>query len=233
MKITVLSDNKALSPNLIAKHSFSILVEIGFNKYLFDMAVDYYTLEHNVKELDIDLATIDYVIVSHEHTPHYGGYRFVAQEAPYVDTLIPYGSGESLGLTFRQYSLKPLEISTWTRLGEGVYVSAPYYGPPYEHFLVISHGRGLIVFSGCMHPGIKVLEDISKFIGRRIYALIGGFHLYNAPVDIVEKAVAFIVEQVKPGLIVPLHCSGKYFVDRLKDHGLNVVEAGAGLEIRI
>ncbi|MEM1695098.1 MAG: MBL fold metallo-hydrolase [Desulfurococcaceae archaeon] len=233
MKVTVISDDKVLSQNLIAKHSYSILLEVGFNKYLFGAAADHSTLEHNAKELDIDLATIDYLIVSHEHTPHYGGYRFVAQEAPFVDALIPYGSSESLGLMFRQHALKPMEVTTWTRLSEGVYVSAPFYGPPYEHFLVLNHSKGLVVISGCMHSGVRVLEDIARFFNRRIYALIGGFHLYDAPLDIVDRAVAFVAYTVKPDLVIPLHCSGNAFIHKLKDRGLNVVEAGAGFSIKI
>ncbi len=233
MRIVVLSDNKVLKSGLVAKHSLSILVELGFTRVLFDMGIDYDVLEHNSGELGVDLALVDYVVVSHEHVPHYGGYKYVAQEAPYVKTLIPYGTMESLGSLFRLSGLRPFEVSKWTKLGEGIFVTPPHYGPPYEHFLVLNASKGLVVVSGCMHPGVKVLRDIKEFFNREVYAVIGGFHMQNAPSDLATRYARFVAEEVKPGFVVPLHCSGARFAELLRGHGIEVLEGGAGLELTI
>lgn len=233
MKITVLSDNQSLDPRLVAKHSLSVLVEVGFEKILFDAGIDFYTLEHNTRVLDVDLSTVDYVVISHEHVPHYGGYRFIAQEAPYVPTLIPYGTSEYLGLELRQHGLKPVEVTKWVELRSDVVVSPPFYGPPYEHFLVVNHAKGLVIFTGCTHPGLQALEQVVVKLGGELYAVIGGFHLQNAPLSYIEYFAKDFAEKLRPKLVVPLHCSGKVFARKLKEYGVEVVEGGAGLKLEL
>lgn len=233
MRIVVLSDNKALRRDLVAKHSLSILVEVGVEKYLFGMGADYYVIEHNSKVLDADLATVDCIVVSHAHVPHFGGYRYLAEESPLTPTIIPYGTGESLGNLLRQHGLKPLESRTWVKLGEGVYVSQSFYGPPFEHYLIVSHSKGLVLFTGCAHPGIGTLEEVAKYLGKSVYAIIGGFHMQSAPRDVVERRAKNLVYGLKPSIVVPLHCSGRQFAEELRRTGIEVLEGGAGLEIEL
>lgn len=233
MRILVLSDDRALKRGLIGKHSLSILVELGLERYLFGMGSDYHVIEHNSRLLDVDLATVDYVIVSHEHVPHFGGYRYIAEESPFTPTLIPYGTSESLGSLLRQHGLKPVEVRSWVRLGEEVFVSQSFYGPPYEHFLVVNRPQGVILISGCMHPSITALEEIARRLNRPIYAIIGGFHMLNAPRDVIRKYVENLVQGLRPNLVVPLHCSGGNFTDELRKMGVGFIEGGAGLEIEL
>jgi 7,8-dihydropterin-6-yl-methyl-4-(beta-D-ribofuranosyl)aminobenzene 5'-phosphate synthase len=232
MRVTVISDNKALRRDLIAKHSLSLLVEHEFTYVLFDMAVDSAVLERNAEALEKPIDVVDYVVVSHEHTPHYGGYGYVAQEAPFTDVYIPYGSMESLGRLLLSSGLKPREVTKWTKLEEGVYVAGPYYGPPYEQFLVVELERGLVVFTGCTHPGVRVLREVASVMGKRIHAVIGGFHLSSAPLEVVERSVRELSE-LNPELIVPLHCSGELLAEALEKKGLNVIRGGAGLVLKI
>lgn len=229
-----MSDDKTSRKKLVAKHSLSILVKKDLGLYLFGMGIDPSVLEHNTKELGISLDTVDYVIVSHEHVPHYGGYRHLSTEAPFTEVLIPYGTGESLGRLFARNGLRPREVTVWTRVSEGVYVSKPFYGPPYEHFMIFEHEKGLVVLSGCMHPGVKALSSISEFFRKGIYAVIGGFHLVNAPSTIIESYIEYLVDVAKPELIVPLHCSNNKFVEKLRETGLiEVVELSTGDELKV
>jgi len=232
MRVTVISDDRGLRKDLVAKHSLALLVEHDFTYILFDMSIDETVLEHNARTLNKPLDIVDYVVVSHEHTPHYGGYAYIAQEAPFTDTYIPYGSMESLGRLLLSSGLRPREVTKWTTPEKGVHVAGPYYGPPYEQFLVIELERGLVVFSGCMHPGVEVLWDIANRLRRRIYAVIGGFHLANAPQEVVAR-VTRGVAALRPELVVPLHCSGELFVKMLEREGLNTIRGGAGLVIEI
>jgi 7,8-dihydropterin-6-yl-methyl-4-(beta-D-ribofuranosyl)aminobenzene 5'-phosphate synthase len=228
MRITVISDNKTLRRNLVGKHSLAILIEWDFTSIIFDMGIDEEVLEHNSRYLNVSVDIVDYAVVSHEHTPHYGGYRYIAREAPLTEVYIPYGSYESLGRMLLSSGLRPREVVKWTKLGNGIYVAGPYYGPPYEQLLVIEHEKGLVVLSGCLHPGLQVLRDITSRLQKRLYAIIGGFHLKNAPRDTLEKA-RDLLSELKPQLVVPLHCSGEVLIKELKEKGLNVIDGGAGL----
>lgn len=233
MKITVLSDDKASKQRLVEKHSFSLYIERDSEIILFDLGVESSVLEVNTAVLGLDLDIVDYAIVSHAHTPHYGGFKYLSQEAPFVTVYIPFGTMESLGYTFRANGLKPVEVVKWIQLGGGVYLSKPYYGPPYEHFLVFDYNDGLIVVTGCLHPGVDALIDISSYFKKRIKGVIGGLHLYNAPEEIICDFTWKLVEKVNPDFIIPLHCSGRRIIDVLRKTSIKVLELKTGDSITL
>ncbi|MEM2025245.1 MAG: MBL fold metallo-hydrolase, partial [Desulfurococcaceae archaeon] len=121
-----------------------------------------------------------------------------------------------------------------TVLDTGAYISEPYQGPPYEHFLIIERGEGLVVFSGCMHSGPQVLRAISSYFSKKVDVIIGGFHLLNAPSDIVEFYVKFLHDVIKPRVVIPLHCSGERLISELKKcRSIEVLDMGAGDEFEV
>ena len=74
--------------------------------------------------------------------------------------------------------------------------------------LAIVTSKGLVVVSGCAHSGIcnMVLQAIGVTGIKKIYAVIGGFHLQNDDATTqttIEWLKAMSVEQV-----IPSHCTG-------------------------
>jgi 7,8-dihydropterin-6-yl-methyl-4-(beta-D-ribofuranosyl)aminobenzene 5'-phosphate synthase len=69
--------------------------------------------------------------------------------------------------------------------------------------------KGLIVLSGCAHPGIvNTVKQAQKASGvERIHAVMGGFHLIGAKAENIQQTVADI-KAMKPDHIVPTHCTG-------------------------
>lgn len=72
-------------------------------------------------------------------------------------------------------------------------------------------GRGLVVLTGCSHAGvINTVQQAQRLAGgRRVFAVIGGFHLGfpTTPTKNVEKTAAAL-RDLDVGLIMPMHCSG-------------------------
>jgi 7,8-dihydropterin-6-yl-methyl-4-(beta-D-ribofuranosyl)aminobenzene 5'-phosphate synthase len=70
-------------------------------------------------------------------------------------------------------------------------------------------GKGLVILSGCAHAGIvNTVKHAQKISGiDKVHAMIGGFHLVNAPSEIIEKTVADI-KALAPDYIIPTHCTG-------------------------
>jgi 7,8-dihydropterin-6-yl-methyl-4-(beta-D-ribofuranosyl)aminobenzene 5'-phosphate synthase len=70
-------------------------------------------------------------------------------------------------------------------------------------------GKGLLVLSGCAHPGIvNTVKQAQKASGiERIHAVMGGFHLIGAKPENIQQTVADI-KAMKPDHIVPTHCTG-------------------------
>ena len=72
MKITVLVENATPSSRLAACHGLSLLVEAADQRILFDVGPDA-TLLANARALDVDIACVDAVVISHGHADHGGG----------------------------------------------------------------------------------------------------------------------------------------------------------------
>ena len=53
----------------------------------------------------------------------------------------------------------------------------------HEQSLVFDTRDGLIIFNSCSHGGVpQILKEVSEaFLDKKVYGLIGGFHLYNKP----------------------------------------------------
>lgn len=235
MKIIVLSDDRVTETRFIAKHSFSLFIQANYDTYLFDLGVDPLVIEHNAHELGLDISIVDYAFISHEHTPHFGGFKYLASEAPFTEVYIPFGSMESLGRILARHGLRPVEVNKWIKLGNDIYVSKPYYGPPNEHVMVIERDNGLIILTGCLHPGLDALLDIVRSFNKRIIGLIGGLHLLNAPEHVVNMYVDNLVYKIKPDFIVPLHCTGDRFINRIleKSRDIDIKEYSTGSVIEI
>jgi len=237
VKITVLLDEHTVSSKLKKAPGLSMYVEYEDTYLVFDLGGNEKALQHNIEVLNTDLDVVDAAIISHAHADHVAGIPVIGWLAPYLTVYIPYGSTQTLGKLAKSNGLKPVEVTKWVNLRNGVYISAPFNGPPWEHFLVLDTVKGLVVLSGCMHPGVDVvLDGILKYFNysKKIHSVVGGFHLATAPESVVENTVKKLVEKYNVDLIVPLHCSGSLFKKLLSEkHPDRYVEAGAGSSIEL
>ena len=70
-------------------------------------------------------------------------------------------------------------------------------------------GKGLVVLSSCAHAGIiNTVKHVQNMTGiEKVYAVVGGFHLVNAPQTVIDSTVADM-KIINPDFIVPAHCTG-------------------------
>ena len=66
-RITVIYDAFGAPSSLIRDWGFAALVEYGGKRILFDTGNDATFFEQNVKQLGVDLARLDAVVISHRH----------------------------------------------------------------------------------------------------------------------------------------------------------------------
>ena len=80
----------------------------------------------------------------------------------------------------------------------------------HEQSLVIRTQRGLVIFNSCCHAGAdRVIADaLATFPGEAIYALIGGFHLYNKTEEEV-RAFASRLKNCGVEHLLTGHCTGE------------------------
>jgi 7,8-dihydropterin-6-yl-methyl-4-(beta-D-ribofuranosyl)aminobenzene 5'-phosphate synthase len=232
-RIVVLVDDNKYLENLVARRGLSIYVEARETYLLFDLGPNSNVLQYNADKLNINLDLIDAAIISHIHSDHIGGLNLLGWSSPFLKVYIPYDSMEDIGRMVRNNGLVPVEVIDWINPWPHIYITKPIHGPPWEHFLVIRDKRGLIILSGCMHPGVdKVLSIIKNYFrDEKILGVIGGFHLENAPEKIVRASIDALMNKYEVEKVIPLHCSGNLFRNILvKEYPDRVVIGGVGLE---
>lgn len=165
----------------------SYLVNTDRHKILFDLG--YNQAKAEVSPLRANLAarghgdlSVDGVFISHNHLDHVGGFanqrhRHLALDqaglsgSPPVWTPVPFGTAQAVqGPT----ELLPGLVSTGP-------MPAPMYflGMLHEHALLASlRDRGLVLVTGCGHPGISTMvKHAKRCTGKDVYAVVGGLHL--------------------------------------------------------
>ncbi|WP_406831712.1 MBL fold metallo-hydrolase [Pedococcus sp. KACC 23699] len=71
-------------------------------------------------------------------------------------------------------------------------------------------GRGLVILTGCAHAGaINIVRHAQRLSGvPRLCALIGGLHLSGPAFEPVIGQTTAALEELRPQLLVPGHCTG-------------------------
>jgi 7,8-dihydropterin-6-yl-methyl-4-(beta-D-ribofuranosyl)aminobenzene 5'-phosphate synthase len=96
-RVTILYDAFGDNPKLTRDWGFSALVEHDGKRILFDTGNNPEIFEHNVKVLNVDLAKLDFVVVSHRHTDHASGLRYLLKINPEVTVYVPADGANGFG----------------------------------------------------------------------------------------------------------------------------------------
>jgi 7,8-dihydropterin-6-yl-methyl-4-(beta-D-ribofuranosyl)aminobenzene 5'-phosphate synthase len=229
VKITVIFNNLAYNTLLRTSWGFSCLLETAVHTILFDAGGDGEVLLSNMKHLAVDLRTIDLVVVSHIHADHTGGLQAFLQLNPRVTTYLP----ESFPAAFQQ-AIKSCGVDVRTvgapvQLSGRVFSSGEMGEEIREQALILDTAKGLIVITGCAHPGVvKVVRKAKQHLNRDVYLLMGGLHLKGMSSSQVQGIITMLKEMgVKK--VAPSHCTGELTMALFREAwGDNFLEGGVG-----
>ena len=104
----------------------------------------------------------------------------------------------------------------------------------HEQSLVFETPAGLVIFNSCSHAGAAdIIEEVQEaFPGKGVYAMIGGFHLFNKTEEEV-RAFARKLEKSHVRVIATGHCTGDEAFRILKEElGDRVTQFRVGLEMK-
>ena len=88
-QITVLYDAFGKAPAMQKDWGYAALVEYGGKRILFDTGNNPETLAQNARAKGIDLAKLDFVVMSHRHGDHMGGLAYLLSVNPKVKIYAP------------------------------------------------------------------------------------------------------------------------------------------------
>lgn len=103
----------------------------------------------------------------------------------------------------------------------------------HEQSLIFDTDQGLVIFNSCCHAGADVViqEAQAAFPGRKVHAIVGGFHLFAMPADQV-RTFAHRLEETGVEHVVTGHCTGQDAFEILRETlGNRVRQMEVGLEM--
>src|SRR3984893_8321170 len=124
-RITELYDAFGKDARMTKDWGYAALVEINGKRILFDTGDDPAILAKNVKAKAVDLTKLDFVVLSHRHSDHVGGFSYLLSVNPKVKIYAPkegfgifgsdlpskfYRKDETLPAEMRYYGGTPPEI---------------------------------------------------------------------------------------------------------------------------
>lgn len=160
-RITVLYDAFSDSKDLTKDWGFSTLIEHEGKRILFDTGNNAATFEHNVKALGVDLTQLDFVVISHRHTDHTTGLKYLLSINPNVPVYAPMESFGIFGGSVPPALIKPVaSLPDRMRYYGGKYPDNIPTGYPWSggNFLPVDKLTEI-------SPGIFVTFTISKTPG--------------------------------------------------------------------
>lgn len=180
-----------------------ILLDLGENERRTDPTL----LEANMRLLKVDPQLLGALVISHNHPDHVGGmdwwlkhtFSFGKQQislagiSVYLPTMLNYPG------------VQPVVSDAPVKIAEGVATSGimpfmevqplDWINPlNHEQNLVVNvEGQGLVVISGCGHPGLEsMLQRAEAVFGLPVVGVVGGLHYQNAGAAALQPHIDFL-----------------------------------------
>jgi 7,8-dihydropterin-6-yl-methyl-4-(beta-D-ribofuranosyl)aminobenzene 5'-phosphate synthase len=234
LSLTIIYDNNPFKKGLETRWGFSCHVKGMEKTILFDVGGEGSVLLANMRKVGIDPKTIDVIVLSHIHHDHIGGLSDFLKVNSEVTVYMPKSLPPSVKDIVKRAGAKLTEVHKPIKICKDAYSTGELGGFIKEQSLTIKTTKGLVVITGCAHPGIVDIVEKAKEIRKtEVYLALGGFHLCWMNARRIRGIVKGLTEQ-KVEKVAPCHCSGdlarKYFE---KTYGKDFILSGAGKKITI
>jgi 7,8-dihydropterin-6-yl-methyl-4-(beta-D-ribofuranosyl)aminobenzene 5'-phosphate synthase len=214
MTMTVVYDNNAGAEGLRTGWGFGCVVETPAATVLFDTGGDSGTLLSNMGNLGIDPAAVDLVVLSHIHGDHVGGLAgfladvSVREENAEVTVCVPPSFPQQFKEGVRAAGAQLVEATPGQELAEHVYTTGEMGAGIKEQALIVKAEPGLVVITGCAHPGVvEMVAQAKRLLGGEVELVFGGFHLAGESRERLES-IARAFQDMGVRRAGPCHCSG-------------------------
>lgn len=227
--LTIMYDNYKHNESLQAEWGFSCLIEGTGQTILFDTGGDAEVLKSNFRKLNIDPKTIDTVVISHMHWDHINGLEWLMKENNHLKIFLPDSATEEKVQELQSKAKSVTLVSKMQCICGGVFSTGTLQQNVPEQSLCLETPEGVVVITGCSHPGIvRILQKVKELSDKEIYFVFGGFHLKGHTKEQTESTI----EEIKSlGIkkIGPTHCTGDEAIAQFKEiWGQNFVSMGVG-----
>lgn len=211
VKLIVVYDNNvyagAAASGLRTDWGFACWVETGTSTVLFDTGGNGAILLSNMQRLGLDPGEIDAVVLSHAHGDHTGGLMALLDTGVRPAVVLLDTFPASFKETVRRRTTL-VEVSGPAEVAPGVHTTGRVDGEIPEQALAVESEEGLLVITGCAHPGVvNMVRRAREATDGEVALVLGGFHLGSASRGEIQRVgeglAALGVQRV-----APCHCTG-------------------------
>ncbi len=232
--VSILYDNYVAQEGLEADWGFSCLIEGTEKTILFDTGTQSDLFFRNVEALKADLNSVDLVVISHDHGDHTGSLIPFLKKKSDVSVYLLTAFRDILFQEVQQTGAKIIKVLDPIQICKNVYTTGEMGTQIKEQALILDTSQGLVVITGCAHPGIVgIVKKAKQMLNKNIDLVFGGFHLMETPETQIKRIIAEFRE-LGVQKVGATHCTGDKAIQMFREEwGENFVELGVGRKISI
>ncbi|MBU0596363.1 MBL fold metallo-hydrolase [Candidatus Bipolaricaulota bacterium] len=233
--LTILHGNYIHNDSFRAEWGFACLIDGLEKTILFDAGGWQCALRPNIEAAGIEASAIDAIVLSHVHEDHIGGFACLLplphDTAVYVSSSFPSNQHDRFEVPG---AIIPCADGP-TEICADAITTGEIDGPVIEQALVLRTASGLVVVTGCAHPGIVAIVEAAQalFPAEPIALVLGGFHLADSSETMLRTIARRLIE-LGVERIAPTPCSGDLTREVFRElFGASYLEAGVGLVLEL
>ena len=226
-RITIVFNNIPYDSRLATSWGFGAFIEYDGHVLLFDTGGSGSILLDNMEQLGLDPQRIEVVVLSHIHGDHTDGLMDLLYTGIEPIVYLPKAFPEPFKYSVRVHT-EVVEVREPVEILPGVH-STGELGEIIEQALILQTAEGMVIITGCAHPGVvRMIRKARSIVEGEIAFVTGGFHLEGTSrsqlENIIEDFRDYGVKQVGPS-----HCTGELAISMFADeYGDDFIEAGVG-----
>jgi len=211
MNLKILAEGSTKLQRFIKHWGLSILID---DDILFDTFGQPGYVLKQIKRYHIDPYKISTIVISHDDWDHIAGLKDFLELGKVRSLYICPNCAPSIKSMIKSYGVNAIEAYKPTQIRENIFLSGELKGTlrsgvhiP-EQYMAIKASAGVVVITGCAHPGvIAIVRHAKENFGGSIDLLIGGLHLKDNPYDI-NRGIVRELKDMGVHRVAPLHCTG-------------------------
>jgi 7,8-dihydropterin-6-yl-methyl-4-(beta-D-ribofuranosyl)aminobenzene 5'-phosphate synthase len=226
--VTILFDNFWTDDRLNIGWGFAALLETPEHTILFDTGADGDALLENMRLLGKDPTAVEAIVISHAHHDHTGGlaalFDLGARPPVYLLGAFPAGLRDEVA-----NSASVIESAAGQEIVPGIRTTGQVGSEIPEQALILDTAKGIVVITGCAHPGIvQMVERARGLSSKPLHLVMGGFHLMQATGGEIERVLTEF-QRLGVERAGPTHCSGLITMNAFQNtYGENFQRLGVG-----